>query len=411
MRWRIFLISIGLGLGAGPVLAQLGLPQVELPRTGAVLDPVTGRVLGQLDELDGAVVRQARRLADLRIERLERLVRRNQEALAFDARGEPARRGELLLLDASNADLERASALGYAVVDRESIAGLDLALVRLAIPAKLSLAEAETQLAAALPEATVSADNVHFPSGASGALLARGQASSANVATPVGVIDGAPSAAAKVSSLRGFAGGAPFPSNHGTAVVSLLRYAGASDVRVADVYGTDPAGGNALALAKALGWLVENGSRVINVSLVGPSNALVERAVASAQKRGVIIVAAVGNDGPAAPPAYPASYLEVVAVTGVDRSNRVLIEAGRALHLDYAAPGADIYAPNARGKRVRLRGTSFASPLAAVRLAAALEHGSDWRARLDDEARDLGKKGTDATFGRGLLCDACRPQK
>lgn len=411
MRWRFFLTSIGLCLIAVPLSAQLTLPQVAVPRTDAMLDPVTGQVIGQLDELDGAVVRQARRLADLRIKRLEHLVRRNRDVLAFDARGEPARRGELLLMDASEADIARASALGYAVLDREAIAGLDLELVRLAVPANLPLAEAETRLARALPEATVSADNLHFPSGASGALLARGQASSTLIATPVGVIDGAPGKAAEVSSLRGFAGGAPFPSNHGSAVVSLLRHAGASDVRIADVYGTDPAGGNALALVKALGWLVENGSRVINISLVGPKNALMARAIAGAQARGVAIVAAVGNDGPAAPPAYPASYAGVVAVTAVDQRNRALIEAGRALHLDYAAPGADIYAPNASGKRVRLRGTSFASPLAAARLAVALARGGDWRSRLDDEALDLGKPGTDAIFGRGLLCGACRPAK
>ncbi len=43
-----------------------------------------------------------------------------------------------------------------------------------------------------------------------------------------------------------------------------------------------------------------------------------------------MIVAAVGNDGPSARPAYPASYPGVLAVTGVDGRNRALIEAGRA---------------------------------------------------------------------------------
>ena len=45
----------------------------------------------------------------------------------------------------------------------------------------------------------------------------------------------------------------------------------------------------------------------MNISLVGPRNALIERAVSAAQRRGVILVAAVGNDGPAAPPLYPAA--------------------------------------------------------------------------------------------------------
>ena len=119
------------------------------------------------------------------------------------------------------------------------------------------------------------------------------------------------------------------------------------------------------------------------------------------------IVAAVGNDGPAAPPAYPASYPGVLSVTGVDGRSRALIEAGRALHLDYAAPGADMLAMNARGKWASVRGTSFAAPLVAARAAAALDAKTGLRARLDREAADLGPKGPDAIYGRGLLCSRC----
>jgi subtilisin family serine protease len=221
------------------------------------------------------------------------------------------------------------------------------------------------------------------------------------------VIDGAPGAATRVLSEKGFASGAPTPSDHGSAVASLLRSAGVTRIRVADVYGEDPAGGNALAIARALGWLTQSGSKVVTISLVGPRNALVERAVAAARARGVVVVAAVGNDGPAAPPAYPASYEGVVAVTGVDRRNRALIEAGRALHLDYAAPGDSVYALDMRGRTKRWRGTSFATPLVAARIAAALQRGSGWRAVTDVEARDLGARGPDDVYGRGLLCEPC----
>ena len=79
----------------------------------------------------------------------------------------------------------------------------------------------------------------------------------------------------------------------------------------------------------------------------------------------------------------------------------------RALHLDYAAPAADIRAANKGGKRVKVRGTSYAAPLVAARLAAALDRGSGWRAALDGEAQDLGAKGADDRFGRGLLCQGC----
>ena len=73
-----------------------------------------------------------------------------------------------------------------------------------------------------------------------------------------------------------------------------------------------------------------------------------------------------------------------------------------------AATVADVFGLDARGKRVRLRGTSFATPLAAARVARALGQGGRWRAVLDREAIDLGRKGRDEVFGRGLLCADCR---
>jgi hypothetical protein len=97
----------------------------------------------------------------------------------------------------------------------------------------------------------------------------------------------------------------------------------------------------------------------------------------------------------------------VLAVTGVDIKDRPMIEAGRSLHLDYAAPGAGILALDANGGDKRVRGTSFAAPLVAARAAAAIGDGGNVRAALDKEARDLGKKGADPVFGRGLLCGAC----
>jgi subtilisin family serine protease len=106
----------------------------------------------------------------------------------------------------------------------------------------------------------------------------------------------------------------------------------------------------------------------VTVSLVGPANPLLDGAIRLARDKGVTLVAAVGNDGPAAPPAYPASYPGVVAVTGIDGRGRPLPEAGRALHVDFAAPGADMQAAATQGGKSAVRGTSFAAPLVAGRL-------------------------------------------
>jgi subtilisin family serine protease len=404
-RWQT-LASLIAAVVAVPAAAQLlpGVPGVGLPEVGLPTEPLRRT----LEDTAEPVVRAATRLLEERTDRLTRLVRRNRDIIEVDIQGEPARRGELLVLDPSAADLALIRAAGVGVAEAEPLDALGITIVRLALPEGMSLTEGQRLLAARVPGAEIAADNLHFQSGSTVAGAAAQAASGgATIATPVGMIDGAPGRAVAVTATRGFAKGAPLASNHGSAIASLLRQASVRDIRVADVYGSDPAGGSALAIARALSWLTGNGAKVVSISLVGPRNAVLEKAIAATRRRGVVVVAAVGNDGPAAPPAYPASYPGVLAVTGVDGNNHALIEAGRALHLDYAAPAADMRAANAKGKRIKVRGTSFATPLVAARAAAALQAGGNPLPKLNREAEDLGPRGHDDTYGRGLLCGAC----
>ncbi|WP_082635060.1 S8 family serine peptidase [Sphingobium baderi] len=396
-------------LVSAPAAAQLGLPPVG-PVIGDVLD-TTERALDPLRDTVGDVTRGAARLADARASRLSNLVRRNRESMELDADGAPARRGELLLIGANDTDIAKARDAGFAPLSHERLDALEIDVVRLAVPSAMPLAKAQAALRKLRPDATISADTLYFQAGA---VVARGTAAraptAASIDQTVGVIDGAPGATIAVTATRRFAEGASASSDHGSAVASILGWAGVRRIVVADVYGADPAGGNALAIARGLDWLIGRNIRVVSISLVGPSNPVVARAVSAAQRRGVYIIAAVGNDGPAAPPAYPASYPHVIAVTAVDGRNRALIEAGRAAHLDYAAPGADLLARNAAGRWVRVRGTSYAVPFVAARVAAALGSGNIIPT-LDREAVDLGRRGVDSVFGRGLLCQSCARRK
>jgi len=203
---------------------------------------------------------------------------------------------------------------------------------------------------------------------------------------------------------------------HATAVASLLAgrtegFRGAAPgatLYVADVYGATPAGGSALSVVRGLGWLAQRKTPVINISLVGPPNALLEAGVAALIAKGHVVVAAVGNDGPGAAPLYPAAYPGVVAVTGVDARRRVLPEAGRGAYVSFAAPGADMAAAGLDAELVGVRGTSFAAPLAAGRLARLLPRPDPALAQravelLGREASDLGAPGRDPVYGRGLV--------
>jgi subtilisin family serine protease len=181
----------------------------------------------------------------------------------------------------------------------------------------------------------------------------------------------------------------------------------------ADVYCGQPTGGAVDAIVAALGWLVGQNVAVINVSLVGPPNFLLEHAVAALIARGFVIVAAVGNDGPAAPPLYPASYPHVVGVTAVDAHRRVLIEAARGPQVMFASPGADMAAANSAGGYSAVRGTSFASPIVAALLAGRMSAPDPAQAAaaiqaLQQIAIDLGSPGRDLTYGYGLVGDEYR---
>jgi subtilisin family serine protease len=374
--------------------AQLLPPAPALPPVieGTVRD--VGRTAGDsLDAVTRTATRTTARTLDrLRRDRLGALAADNPDAIELDDMGQPARRGEILLLGDDEADIATARAAGYPPIERMTIAELGLVVTRLRAPEDLPLARAVRRLQRLLPGREITADQI---------LLSAGSASRDSGVAPSIV---------PAASQRGFARRAPLPADHGTAMADLLRHAGARRILVADVYGDDPAGGSTLAVVSALAWLVEERVRVASVSLVGRDNPLLRRAVEAARSRGVVIAAAVGNDGPAAPPAFPASYPGVMAVTGVDARNRVLIEAGRAAHLDYAAPAADMVAAGADGRLAEVRGTSYAVPLVAARIAHALQSGAaeGWMARLDAEAVDLGRRGPDGTFGRGLLCASCR---
>jgi len=397
--------------GAGTAWAQL-LPQGPV---GGVLDGL-GRIgseaLGTTLRMVEGTARTAKALANARLDRLQRLVRANGDLLEMTVLG-PAVKGEIVAVDPEPAVIDAALDAGFEIVSEERIEGLHLRSVTLAVPRGFSVDRAMALLTRIAPGGEFAPNHLHLQSGRAAAIMLAGAAAAQGGGAParIGIIDGGVAAHPSLGNVeqRGFVAGAPAPSAHGTAVASLavgrspMRSAAPGEpLLVADVYGRDPKGGNAVAIARALGFLADRRVKVIGMSLVGPPNPLVAKAIGQAMARGIHVVAAVGNDGPAAPPAFPASYKGVVAVTGVDGRDRALVEAGRSLHLDFAAPGADLAAASARGGLVPVRGTSYAVPLVAARLA---------RASLDaiaSEARDLGPKGPDTIYGRGLVCGACR---
>lgn len=415
---------IGLALlaavgAAAPAAAQL-LPPLPLPSLPGVDSVVR--------DLDRALpdTSSLRELTSLRVTRLQRLVRQHPRELELDDLGQAVVRGEILAVSPTPQSLEIARRGGFTIVRSETLEDVGITLVTLATPPGVSAKQAVRRLRKADPNGQYDYNHIYSdagPIGLSSTAAAAGSGGSSDAR--IGLIDsgvdaGHPALSGLSITQRGFAPGGVKPSAHGTATASLLagrtdRFRGAApgaSLLVADVYGTGPTGGSAASVVKALAWMAREKTPVVNVSLVGPANASLQAVVKALAGQGTIIVAAVGNDGPAAPPLYPASYPEVVAVTGVDARGRVLMEAGRSRHLDFAAPGADMAAARPGGY-APVRGTSYAAPIVAGMLARLSQRRDPASARaalnaLAKQARDLGPKGLDKTYGHGLVGEDVR---
>jgi thermitase len=126
---------------------------------------------------------------------------------------------------------------------------------------------------------------------------------------------------------------------------------------------------------KAFQYAVKMGAHIINYSGGGADPALAERmAVEEAQKKGVLIVAAAGNDGHNNDyqPYYPASYPSdnIISVASINKQNQLLPSSNFGKTVNIAAPGLAILSSLPGGRFGTMSGTSQAT--AFVTGAAAL---------------------------------------
>jgi subtilisin family serine protease len=405
--------------------AQIVVPPVQVPDVQDVTRQVDRTVAGALETAG------PRRLQELRRLRIRDVLRANP-SLERDPRGAPIVRNEVVALSPSQQALDRARAAGFNVGRTQTLEGLDTTIVVLQAPAGMSTRRALDRLRRADPQGIYDYNHIYLESGevmsATPATSSPAQTSepTATKAIRVGLIDGGVQRShpvfRDVSVIEHGCAGSTIPSEHGTAVASLL--VGRADVFhgaapgarlfAADVYCGLLGGGALDAIAEAFAWMSRERVPVINISLVGPANGLLEQIVRVITARGHLVVAAVGNDGPSAPPLYPAAYPDVIAVTGVDAQQRVLIEACRGKHVDFSAPGSNMAAARLESGYGRVRGTSFAAPIVAGLLASRLPDPGKPQAdaavaQLAAEALDLGSKGPDKIYGAGLIGEALRP--
>lgn len=110
---------------------------------------------------------------------------------------------------------------------------------------------------------------------------------------------------------------------------------------------------NSFTLGKAINYAILNGAKVINLSLSGPPDRLLDRLLDVALERGISVVGAI--DAQATGPAFPSSHRGVLAV-GSQAQHGVGMPASAVL-----APGNDIPAPAPGGRWAFVSGSSYAA--------------------------------------------------
>lgn len=206
------------------------------------------------------------------------------------------------------------------------------------------------------------------------------------------------------------------PHAHGTAMASLIAAHGkllgaAPRARILAIRAFDPAGktaeGTTFNILKSLNWAAANGARVINMSFAGPSDPAIGRSLAAARKKGIVLVAAAGNEGAKSAPLYPAADVNVIAVSATDADDQLLEQSNRGNHIAVAAPGSQIMVAIPNGGYEVSSGTSHAAAEVSGIVALMIERKpgltpDQARGILLTTAKDLGAPGRDPMFGAGL---------
>ena len=161
-------------------------------------------------------------------------------------------------------------------------------------------------------------------------------------------------------------------------------------------------------IANGIANAVSLGANVINLSLGGLERSqTIELAIKQAYARGIVVIAASGNDGSSLP-LYPAAFPEVIAVGATNQRGERASFSSYGTHLAVAAPGEAIPGSLPNNSYASWNGTSMASPHVAGLAGLILSrnaglNNAQVRQILITTADDLGTAGQDQYFGYGRI--------
>ncbi|PHJ37530.1 peptidase S8 [Desulforamulus profundi] len=144
-------------------------------------------------------------------------------------------------------------------------------------------------------------------------------------------------------------------ANIGRGIVGVAPEAELYAVKVLDQWGE----GTILNAINAIDWCLKNRIHVANMSFgTDKYSSALEEAVRAAHRRGLLIVAAAGNDGGPNTVDYPSVFDETLSVAVVDSRGKLASFSSSGPEVDLLAPGTDIVSTYLWGSYVRLSGSS-----------------------------------------------------
>ncbi|MDP9797582.1 type VII secretion-associated serine protease mycosin [Catenuloplanes nepalensis] len=166
-------------------------------------------------------------------------------------------------------------------------------------------------------------------------------------------------------------------------------------------------------IAQAIEFAVDQGVTVINLSLETADSEGMRAAIAYAEQKDVVVIAAAGNlreEQSESGTIFPAAYETVVAVAGIDEAGKHVGSSVRGAFVDVAAPGFNIFGPAPTGDKYvgeAEGGTSFAAAYVSGTVALLRSYYPEMPAKEVRErlmaTTDAPPLGRDEEVGTGVI--------